>query len=222
MVAKTVFALAALTIVSSAAFASGSNGITTSKDGLTTIIPHAVKSYAQQNHRDPKAQPIFSNIGFDYPNGLYFCCYGGTVSGPGSQVGEQVWQAAAFTPSANATVSELDIGVGYVSGTNSVNVGLYSDASGVPGTALASADVSGLGTFGSCCMTATLKKKVAVTAGTQYWVVISTDSKSQSTWAAWNFNSTDQIDPVTEAYNEGSGWTSYSGVPAFSFAVMGK
>ena len=72
------------------------------------------------------------------------------------------------------------------------------------------------------CITAKMKKTVAVTAGTQYWVVLSTDSNSANTWDAWNFNSTDQINPVTEAYNQGSGWTSYSGVPAFSFAVMGR
>ncbi|HEY5048523.1 MAG TPA: choice-of-anchor R domain-containing protein [Rhizomicrobium sp.] len=222
MIGKTAIALGALAFAGSAALAAGSNEASVSKDGLITTIPHAIQSYAMPTHRDPMAKVIFSNIGFDYPNGLYFCCYGGTVSGPSSQLGSESWEAAAFTPTATGKVTELEIGVGYVSGTNSVNVGLYSDASGVPGTALASADVTGLGTFGSCCMTAILKKRVAVTAGTQYWVVLSTDSTNTNVWAAWNFNSTDQIDPVTEAYNSGTGWASYSGVPAFSFAVMGK
>jgi hypothetical protein len=224
MIRKSLLALAALALASTTALAANDIGATVSKDGLKTMVPQgAVHTFVRGGIRDPKLTEIFSDIGVKYPKGLYFCCYGGTIGGPTSQVG-QIWQAEAFTPTANATVTEIDAGVGFVSGVNGVTVGLYTDASGVPGTALISKDATGLGAFGACCALVAVKDKTgaAVTAGTQYWVVISTDKKTTTTWDAWNMNSTDQVDPIPFASNSGSGWTGgFSTTPAYSFAVLG-
>lgn len=213
--------MVALALMSTAAGSFGQNTPTVSKDGLTTTLPHAIVQYVRPAPDDLMSSKIFNNIGYKYPKGLYFCCYGGTISGPNSQLGFQVWQAVAFTPGASTTVTKIRVGLGYFSGANSVNIGLYSDSGGVPGTSLYAKDVSGMPNGGSCCVTMTIKPNIAVTAGTQYWVVVSTDSNSNTLFGFWPFNSTDEIDPVTTAYNEGSGWTSYSGVPAFNLTVYG-
>jgi hypothetical protein len=223
MFKKALLACSMLALASSAALAAGASDVVVSKDGRTVTAPHGVASYAQSIH-EPKATAIFENIGYKYPKGMYFCCYGATISGPNSALGAEYWAAEAFTPASNASVSEVQVGVGYVEGTKTVNVGLYSDAGGVPGTALAGKDIAMVTSFGSCCGILDLKIKsgVAVTAGTQYWVVVSTDSKNADLFGAWNYNSTDEVDPVTEASYSSGVWSSYSGVPAFDMAVFSK
>ena len=93
----------------------------------------------------------------------------------------EYWSAAAFTPTANHTVTKIEVGVGYVEGTNGLTLALYNDASGVPGTQIKAFAVSGLPNFGSCCMvvSATDYAGIAVTAGTQYSVVMKTAPKPQ-------------------------------------------
>lgn len=223
MIRKALLALAMLSLASTTALAAGGTAATVSKDRLKTMIPFPTQqSYVNPGIRVPGPEPIFSNIGTAYPKGLYFCCYGGTIGGPASQVG-QVWQAEAFTPSGNFKVTNIDAAVGFVSGTNGVTIGLYADAGGIPGKKLFAKNVTGLGAFGGCCGLATIKSKngIAITSGTQYWVVISTDKNTSTTWDAWNMNTTDQIDPINWAINEGSGWSGGQTLPAFSFDVLG-
>jgi hypothetical protein len=83
---------------------------------------------------------------------------------------------------------------------------------------------TGLGAFGACCQIEVNKAKdVHVTAGTPYWVAVTTDGADSDTWAAWPFNSTDQINPVPIAVNQGSGWVNAGGeVPSPNFAVIGQ
>jgi hypothetical protein len=166
---------------------------------------------------------ILSSLALDYAKGLYFPFYGATIGGPTSQVG-LVETAAAFTPAANVTVTEVDAGVGFVSGVNGVVMSIYSDAGGVPGSSLMDFDASGLPTFGTCCELATAKSKkgVALTAGTQYWFVLSTDAKETTTWDAANAQTTDTVDDSLAASNEGSGWDAYSTNFLPAFALYGK
>ncbi|MBV9571164.1 MAG: hypothetical protein JO056_07980 [Alphaproteobacteria bacterium] len=227
MIKTTLAVLAVSAFAATGTFAANNNiGATVSKDKSITSVAHGSATYTASRAHDPKkAKAIFSNIGVKYPKGLYFCCYGNTISGASSVIAQQNWVAMQFTPSADATVGEVDAAVGYVTGTNLVDVGLYDDASGVPGKKLASGKATGLGVFGACCDLAVLNVKggVDVKGGTPYWVVVSTDKKGDDTWAAWNFNSTDQIDPVPIAVNQGSGWVAVgSSVPAPSFAVYAQ
>lgn len=121
-------------------------------------------------------------------------------------------------------MKEIEVAVSYTQGTNSVNIGLYSDSNGVPGTALLAEDVSNLPAFGSCCATMVVKDKsgIPVTAGTQYWVVLSTDDTNSDLVGDWNANTTDQVHSINLAANSGSGWTSQTAYPAYGFAVLGK
>jgi hypothetical protein len=124
----------------------------------------------------PKLTTIFSNLG---PNSTdaYNDTTGFFVLGPTNSVGlSEQWIGVPFIPTANSHVQQLQLAVGWISGTSLVNVGLYSDNGGTVGTALATGRSSTIPVFGTCCQLVTVNiKSTAVTAGTQYWIVASTD-----------------------------------------------
>jgi hypothetical protein len=130
-----------------------------------------------------------------------------------------------FTPSTSISVTEIDAAVEWIEGTDEVDIGLYTDADGVPGTLLKSFKATNLQGNAGCCGFAVGKDKqgIPVTGGTPYWIAVTTDPDGANTFANWMFNSSDQLDAVPSAVNKGSGWVSNGGaVPAASFAVYGK
>jgi hypothetical protein len=224
MTGKPLLAFVVAAVASSAAWAAPA-GVSLSADHKITIIDHGTKVYTPPLGHAPKLKQIAGNLGTYYPKGLYFCCYGFTITGPNNSLGiGQYWDAVAFTPAANATATEVDAGVAYVEGTNGVVLSLTSDAGGIPGTVLWSGNAKNLGNFGSCCTLAVGKIKggVALTAGTQYWLTVTTNKAEANEYAAWAFNSTDETDTQTIASNTGSGWTAGEAVPGVSFGVYSK
>jgi hypothetical protein len=99
------------------------------------------------------------------------------VLGPDNSVGDTEQAIGLpFTPKADAHVSQLQAAIGYISGTSAVDIGLYSDASGTPGTLLAAGHSPNIPDFGACCTVVSVAiTPTAVTAGTQYWIVASSD-----------------------------------------------
>jgi len=115
---------------------------------------------------------IYSNIGPNASN-AYNDTTGYYILGPNNSVGlsEQAI-GQPFTPRTASHVSELLVGVQWISGTKLVNVGLYSDSGGTIGTLLASAQSSAIPTFGTCCQVVDVTiPSTAVSGGTQYWIV---------------------------------------------------
>jgi hypothetical protein len=218
------FAILGAAFISTSAIAAMPPGISLSPDKKIVIIKGGVAKYTPPLAHERGLKTIYSNLATLYPNGTYFCCYGYTISGATSPIGEQIWLATAFTPATSMSVTEVDAAVGYVEGTNGIVLSLAKDAGGVPGAVLKSWNVGGLGTFGSCCTLATGKDKggIPVTAGTQYWVTVTTSSKEANEWAAWPFNSTDMINTQVTASNTGSGWEASEALPGLSFGVYGK
>jgi hypothetical protein len=92
----------------------------------------------------------------------------------------------------------------------------------LPGSVIGKFDATGLPPFGSCCTTIFKSSGggAPITAGTQYWVVVQTSSKTQDTWDAWNDNDTNQTAQPFAFSNNGS-WVNTSGVLG-AFAVVGK
>ncbi|HXM60546.1 MAG TPA: choice-of-anchor R domain-containing protein [Terriglobales bacterium] len=226
----TVLALASLT-----AFAANKDGIVLSKDGRMTIATKPTPSVTRTERNEAGLVHIYDNLGTAYPKGEYWCCEGFTITGPTAITGfPEYWSAAAFTPSAAHTVTKVEVAVGYVEGYNGLIIGLYSDASGVPGKAIKTWSVTGLPNFGACCAvaTATDSTGISVTGGTQYWIVVKTNSKSSNTYGAWNVNDTDQVDsaPAAQYCSQDKGgscstndkWTAFSSQPGLAFAVLGK
>jgi hypothetical protein len=165
---------------------------------------------------------IYSNLGprkDAYDGGA-----GYIVSGPASQFGQN-FDALPFTPAANSTVTVIRVPLTYYgSGANQVNLSLYSDIGGVPGTILAGPHTfKNLPAFGACCTLATwhLRTGVSVTAATQYWVVADTPTTGagSDTEVIWD----DQAPIYLEAFNPGGGvgWLPYNGDQFLAGEVLG-
>jgi hypothetical protein len=160
------------------------------------------------------------------PNGVYFCCYGSTLSGPSSFFGAAYGAAEQFSLKKSASVTGLAAAVGYVSGDDSVTLTLYADnGSNAPGTVLA----QGTGTtdteFGACCGVTTAKiSSTSLKAGTPYWVAITTTG---SNFEAAPFQVYNEVDnPLYVAYttNGGSTWSAggQATVEDIAIGVTGK
>lgn len=139
----------------------------------------------------PGLARIYSNLGSStdaYNDGT-----GEVVSGPTSIIGFSLFYALPFTPKTDAHVREVKAPLVYNGfGANQVNLSLYSDSDGVPGTILAGPEtIKNLPSFGTCCTMAswTLSAPLAVSAGTQYWIVADTPTTGTGSdfYGAWNF-----------------------------------
>jgi hypothetical protein len=207
---RIVLVLSVLALAGMAALTAGNHhGIVVSKDGRTAI------AHQGGSHVTPAQQPVagLTTIAGNlsrYPYGTYFCCYGYTISGPNSFLGSAYWIGIPFTPATTMTAKQVQVSVGWGgSGTNGVTVSLNADASGLPGPAIASADATNLQDYGDCCQLVTEGggHGVTVNAGTQYWLVVSTDTSTEDTFDAWAFNSTDMRETYSfAAYNSTNGW----------------
>jgi hypothetical protein len=215
-VVKNVFrflaCVAALTALQTSAIAApgAPDSTTITRPAGTTVVSRVLPQGAKE---------IYSTFNTD-PDNAYDCCNGWTISAPGSIVGARQDVAMPFTPDKNYAVKTVTVAVGYVTGTNGVTISLNQDAGGVPGAVIKRGRVTGLPSFGSCCVTASIGTKgAAVAAGTTYWVVVNTDKKSADTWNAWNWNNVGMQGAF--AFNNGTGWQASSGTLA-AFSVAGK
>jgi len=211
--------LAALTLCM-VSMAFGQHAVTDSQGrSVTATTPKF--STPEQVHSsaiEPETITIYSNIGSGYN-----CCSGWTEGGVNSAVG-LIIQAQAFTPTATHDLAQIDIAMGYVSGTNGVKVYLETDNAGVPsGKKLFSCTRANLPTFGSTstqlktCKVAKTKK-IRLLKNKQYWLVPIVNSDE---WAAWNENSTGASG--NGAYTtDGVNWTTLLYNPNGTFDVLGR
>jgi hypothetical protein len=125
---------------------------------------------------------IFNNLG---PGNTFGSAAAWGVGGPTSSFGF-VSVGISFTPSVSLDLSQVLLPLELVSGTNSVEVSVYSDSTGLPGTALESWSVTGLGAAALQDLTDT--SNLLLSAGTPYWVVAA--AGGSDTFAGWNFNNT--------------------------------
>ena len=86
-----------------------------------------------------------------------------------------------------------------------MNVGLYSDNAGVVGTLLATGHASTIPVFGTCCQLVTVNiKSTAVTAGTQYWIVVTQTIRMLRTLPASSLRPIWRLSAATKAWPDGS------------------
>ena len=133
---------------------------------------------------------FFSDLGTG--SNVYNCCSGWTVGGS-ETLGNSFTAANEFMAGASGSVSQIDIGVGYVEGTNSFFVGLYTASGNAPGTLIDQwNNLSSSTNFGSCCglVSITGITGVSLTAGHDYFLVIGPTNLTATTCEAWNMNST--------------------------------
>jgi len=198
------------------------------------IVKHPSKVITPATPHDPALTTIAGTLS-DYPYGVFFCCYGFYITGLTNllNVVPEYWQAVPFTPAADMTVKEVEASVLWDEGTNAVVLSLNQDSNGLPGKAIHSWTVKNLALIGSCCQLATGKSQtgIPVTKGTQYWLVVRTNSNDTNIFAAWEVNSTDMRSHPFASYcddskqgncNGTSGkWSPVSGLLP-GFAVLGQ
>ncbi len=159
------------------------------------------------------AGTAFSDLG-NPPN--YDCCVGWTVGGASSPVG-LVEDANQFTAGVSGTVNQIDLGLGWVLGTNGATIQLWTSVNNLPGTELGSGTVTGLPTFGttSTQLVTALGNFGSITAGDQYFVVVLANSDE---WAAWNLNTQGAFGLLLQ--NTGNGWNQFFGSQLGAFDVL--
>lgn len=149
---------------------------------------------------------FFNDLG---PGGnVYQCCAGLRVSGSQTE-GEVSYTAAnQFQAASSGSVSQIDIGIGHVSGANSFYASIWTDSNGLPGTELARWDNLSSGTsFGQCCGLVTISgiTGLTLTAGESYFLVLGPEIANDTTWEMWNLNSTGVMG--TDLYSNDGGTT---------------
>jgi hypothetical protein len=179
------------------AFAANKAEVVMSKDGRKIYVTKSTRAVARAKSSESGLVTIFSNIGKVYPRGTYFCCESYSITGPkASGRLPEYWLAVAFTPTADHVVTMVEVAVNLLDGADHLVLSLNSDASGLPGASLKSWHLRSLPEAGSCCTVGAGEDRagIPVTAGTQYWIVLSTVGANSDTYAGWNVEDVDQVD----------------------------
>jgi hypothetical protein len=197
-------------IASMAVMSFGQDDFIFSQNGREVRATKAPSHITRAAKEDPSLKVIAGNFS-KYRNATYFSIWGETIDQGVNGYPFQTWAAVAFTPKANATVTRIETSAGRQGGgTAGYELGLWSDAKGVPGKPIKSFHIAKLPAYGQCCTVAIANDKagIPVTAGTQYWVVVSTTAKDIDIYA-WAFNSTDMRAHPVAYWCKGS--TTYCG-----------
>ena len=205
-----------------AAIAATPETLTIGTEHRLVLVHHAPGRYTPPLAHKRNIPSVINNFATLYPQGLYNASTGAALAGPDTIHG-QSWLAAAFTPAASATVTEVEVAAAQIAGPNTFVIHLYADAAGVPGKQLWSGKAA-FPTFGDCCAVVAIHhgKGIPVNANTQYWIGITTPPAATNESGAWNLNVLDQVDPNLLAVDTGSGWQSFMSTPNLTFGIYGK
>lgn len=218
--------LVAMLFSASAAIAAGPDTRTAGRDHASPAV------YSQA--RPGGLVTIFSNLGAKYPKSVYFPHDGIYVTGPNNTAfNYELWNATAFTPAADHSVTKIEVAVSHYAGTSEAVIALYADNAGVPGALIRKWRVSNLPIYGTCCALAVAKTStpIPVSAGVKYWVAVQTDKSNSDSVLQWDANTTDQIDFLPFAQycvspsfcgSTNKKWVAASFTPTLGFAVLGK
>lgn len=147
----------------------------------------------------------------------------GLTLSTGSPVGVDWDQGNAFALDSfgmDYYLDTIDLAVGLVSGLNELDVWLMTDSAGEPGTIIESFHFSDvMGSFGALNppLTANSLLNPLLEADEQYWLIASVTGPD--TWAAWNYNSTDDVGLIASRADLGT-WEIHEGTNG-AFRVTG-
>jgi hypothetical protein len=196
------------------------NGVQLSREADGQLVARSNAPVGQAAFQDPFVTPSgISNL-WSKEKAAPFIPYFGTVVGCFSFNDTCYSDGIAFTPSSSATSKSVTLGLmaeAPSAYTYNVDVSIYSDAGGIPGSALATTTVSAPTVFGTCCSPVTAKLKVQLSAGTQYWVVAAPHSSTDL--VAWGFEDEEFTTTPTSAQNYGSGWNVFNTYEAPGYLV---
>ena len=180
--------------------------------------PYTVRSTQPPKHITP-ATPVtglvfYSNFYKNNPAAPYQA-NGFLILGPANVDfgGATQWEAQSFTPLNSGTATKIIVALqSYATlgnpGDNQQNVSINADdGSGNPGAVLYQKTVKNLPVFPACCAARSISIPLAnqpvLTAGTQYWIVVTTNTTGagSNTEGVWMFTGSS-----TNEFNQGSGW----------------
>ncbi len=131
------------------------------------------------------AGTLYSNLG--PPGDLYQSGTGWTIAGTGT-LGFYQSVAEEFQVTGNGNVSEIDAGVGWVTGDNSFVMSLI-EGNTPTGTVLGSWTLSSPQVFGGCCgLMSQTGLNIPVVTGQNYWLIVAPTDFTSTLWGAWNFS----------------------------------
>jgi hypothetical protein len=155
----------------------------------------------------------FSSFNKD-KNGVYFCCFGNTLTGPSNTIGltgKAYGVAEQFKLSKAASITTLAAAVGFVEGygNGSTTLTLYADnGSNSPGTELANATATATQEFGTCCGIIEAKiSSTSLSANTPYWVAITTTGSNYEAAPFQVWNEVNSNLYVSSTSNGGTSWS---------------
>jgi hypothetical protein len=208
---KTLVTCLALLVFAVAALAATKDTTITINGGTTTVAMQPVTHFHTAAQRSPELKTIYSNLGTG--SNVYAGGYGWTVSANQSV-------AMPFRPKTVSVVKQIDIAVGYTSGTNEIIISLATDKNGVPGTTLHEWHHKAMYTFGDCCALDTVKYAKGIKVGKKrYWVTVTTVAQSDFL-GAWNYMW--NLKQGLFALNHGSGWQASTNGTVSAFDVLGQ
>jgi hypothetical protein len=166
------------------------------------------------------ASIIFTNLG---PGQTYDVTQGNPVGN--DFAGDNAAQGDTFTPTANATLSSIEVALSCVvscPAAETFTVALRTDSSDSPGSIIESflftgKTLGGLGTNNPLVM-ATSVLRPTLTAGTQYWITV---TSSLNYAIAWNDNLTNDPSDQAVSSDGGATWFSPSGMTPSAYEVDG-
>lgn len=158
---------------------------------------------------------IYNNLGTK--TDLYYDGSGWAINGPNGPY-QIAFFALPFTPKSDSHVLEVGAALQYISGANQVDLSIYADSAGVPGAMLAGpVTVVNLPSAGTCCSLAVGRfPSVAVSSGTQYWVVADTPLTGTGSdfEGVWDFVAKPTYPLAADTGYGWYGWTDLTSVPA--------
>lgn len=166
------------------------------------------------------ASVIFTNLG---PGSSYDTTGGNPIGN--DLAGDNAAQGNTFTQGSTAALGSLDIALSCSfctgSGAESFTVDLTTDSSGTPGTILESFafnsyTLNALGGNNPLIVANSVAHPI-LTAGTAYWITVSTSSTANA--ITWNWNSTGDTSNEAISTDGGSSWFAPSGLTPGAYQV---
>ena len=176
---------------------------------------------------NPALGPFYSNLDI---NSCTTCRYspdnGYFILGPNNcfAPGQTQWISYSFFAKKSGTVNQVQLAItdsGFcVAGSNQFTVAIYNDAcTNTPGTQIGNAVVATAGAAPCALSNANFSAAgVSLTAGTRYWVVVTTSGLSTqiaTTAVWWNAN----LAQAPYNLNDGNGWIAFPAASPGGFAV---
>lgn len=155
------------------------------------------------------AVPIFSNLGS--PGDVYNSNNGSVVAGSASSMGTSFTTANQFTAANGGNVTQINLAVSSIGTPAGFNASIWTNSGGLPGSQILGAFWGGLTSttvFGSGFGLVTINgiSGLSLNGGESYFMILSPENSGDSSFNAWNTNTTGVNGRNLASFDDGSSW----------------